>query len=170
MFRPPGFAEDANGFASYLGQRDELERWLAERGDTLTDTPADLACVDRAIDGWKEQPEIGPKLGNTVGLFLGSVLVRHVDGARWHVWPNGHPVVRLKSGHEYDVVPGRAAGSGRQATHSLDSDLREGPFGVAKEFHGRCLGADRTSDIRHVRQRATRADSGHLTDHRSLHD
>lgn len=99
-----GSAEDADGLASQLGQRDELERWLAERGDTLTDTPADLVLVDGAIDDWKEQPDIGPKLGNTVGLFLGSVLVRQVEGARWHAWPNGHPVVRLKSGHEYDVV------------------------------------------------------------------
>ena len=56
------------------------------------------------IDGWTKHPTIGPALGNVVGLFLGSVLVRHVDGAQWHVWPNGHPVVRLRNGREYDVV------------------------------------------------------------------
>jgi hypothetical protein len=39
-----------------------------------------------------------------VGLFLGSVLVATVSGARWHLWPNKHPVVRLADGRDYDVV------------------------------------------------------------------
>jgi len=106
ILREPGCgrAEDVEELASSLGRQDELEGWLAERGSTLTDTPEDLSIVDSAIDGWIEHPTIGPALGNVVGLFLGSVLVRHVDGAQWHVWPNGHPVVRLGNGREYDVV------------------------------------------------------------------
>lgn len=38
------------------------------------------------------------------GLYLGTVLVRTVRGAVWHVWPDGQPVVRLESGREIDVV------------------------------------------------------------------
>ena len=106
MLQEPGRgrAENAEGLASSLGRQDELEVWLAQRGETLTDSSEDLAIVDSAIDGWTEDPTIGPALGNVVGLFLGSVLVRHVDGAQWHVWPNGHPVLRLRNGREYDVV------------------------------------------------------------------
>ena len=99
-----GRAENVEELAASLGRQDELEAWLAQRGETLTDSPEDLAIVDSAIDGWTEDPTIGPALGNVVGLFLGSVLVRHVDGAQWHVWRNGHPVVRLRNGREYDVV------------------------------------------------------------------
>jgi hypothetical protein len=43
-------------------------------------------------------------LGNEIGLYLGTVIVRNVLGARWHAWPNGHPVVRLHSGRELDVI------------------------------------------------------------------
>lgn len=70
----------------------------------MSGSPEDLALVDGAVDDWKENPEIGPAVGNVVGMFLGTALVQHVDGAQWHVWPNGHPVVRTKSGHEYDVT------------------------------------------------------------------
>ena len=104
MLGASAFDEVAEDLPSSLRRHEELEGWLAERGDTLTDCPEDLAIVDNAIDGWTEHPTIGPMLGNVVGLFLGSVLVWHVDGAQWHVWPNGHPVVRLRSGREYDVV------------------------------------------------------------------
>lgn len=127
MFGTPGFTEDSEGLASGLGRSDELVRWLAERGDTLTDAPEDLAVVDGAIDDWKGHPEIGPALGNTVGLFLGSVLVRHVDGATWHVWPNGHPVVRLEDGHEYDVVAlaGQRVQFGIPTLPSILADARD---------------------------------------------
>jgi hypothetical protein len=74
------------------------------QGRSLEETPETLAVVDGLLDGWAVDPEIGPRLGNEVGLFLGCVIVRVVAGARWHVWPNGHPVVRLPNGHEYDVV------------------------------------------------------------------
>jgi hypothetical protein len=38
------------------------------------------------------------------GLFLGSVIVATVAGARWRLWPNGHPVVHLASGRDLDVA------------------------------------------------------------------
>ena len=38
-------------------------------------------------------------LANEVGTFLGTV-----DGASWHVWPSGHPVVRVIPKRDIDVV------------------------------------------------------------------
>jgi len=104
VFGPQGFAEDADGLASLLGRRERLAAWLAAQGRSLEETPETLAVVDGLLDGWAVDPEIGPRLGNEVGLFLGCVIVRVVAGARWQLWPNGHPVVRLRSGLEYDVV------------------------------------------------------------------
>jgi hypothetical protein len=43
-------------------------------------------------------------LNNEAGLYLGTVMVRNLRAARWHVWPNGHPVVQLSSGRMFDVV------------------------------------------------------------------
>jgi Family of unknown function (DUF6278) len=104
VFGPRRFADDADGLASLLGRRERLAAWLATQGRHFEDSPETLAVVDSLLDGWVMDPEIGPQLGNEVGLFLGSVIVRVVAGARWQLWPNGHPVVRLRSGHEYDVV------------------------------------------------------------------
>jgi hypothetical protein len=38
------------------------------------------------------------------GLFLGTVIVSAIRGAHWRLWPNGHPVVRLASGRDLDVI------------------------------------------------------------------
>ncbi len=70
----------------------------------LDDSVGSLDPLDLALDQWRHQPGIGPALGTEVGLYLGTVLVGSVDGARWHVWPNGHPVVLLDSGREFDVT------------------------------------------------------------------
>jgi hypothetical protein len=32
------------------------------------------------------------------------VIVATIAGARWRLWPNGHPVVRLASGRDLDVA------------------------------------------------------------------
>jgi hypothetical protein len=104
VFGAQGFVDDADGLASLLGRRERLAAWLTAQGRSLDETPETLAVVDDLLDGWAADPEIGPYLANEVGLFLGCVIVRVVAGARWQVWPNGHPVVRLRSGHEYDVV------------------------------------------------------------------
>jgi hypothetical protein len=104
VFGPQGFLDDADALATLLGRRELLATWLAGLGRPFDETPETLAVVDGLLDGWAADPEIGPQLVNEVGLFLGSVIVRVVAGARWQVWPNGHPVVRLRPGHEYDVV------------------------------------------------------------------
>jgi hypothetical protein len=104
VFGPHGFVDDADGLASLLGRRERLAAWLSAQGRSLEETPETLAVVDDLLDGWSTDPEISPRLVNEVGLFLGCVIVRVVTGARWQAWPNGHPVVRLRSGQEYDVV------------------------------------------------------------------
>lgn len=43
-------------------------------------------------------------LGNEVGIYLGNVIVQNVAGSRWRIWPNGHPVIALESGREFDVT------------------------------------------------------------------
>lgn len=83
----------------------ELLRSQAERaGLELDDTPASLEALDQLPPTWRDDPELLPWIGNDAGLYLGTVLVRTVRGAAWHVWPGGHPVVRLPSGREIHVV------------------------------------------------------------------
>ena len=61
------------------------------------------ARADRWVFGDRTSGAYLPK-------FAWTKIVRHlvtaVDGARWQVWPIGHPVVRLASRRELDVVAG----------------------------------------------------------------
>ncbi|MFE7130476.1 DUF6278 family protein [Streptomyces sp. NPDC057638] len=83
----------------------ELLRVRAERlGLELDDTPDSLAALDQLPPRWRDDPEELPWVGNDAGLYLGTVIVRTVPGAVWHIWPGGHPVVRLASGREIGVV------------------------------------------------------------------
>jgi Family of unknown function (DUF6278) len=43
-------------------------------------------------------------VGDEAGRFLGTVIVAQVPGARWRLWPDGHPVVRLPAGRDLDVI------------------------------------------------------------------
>src|SRR5207249_3558611 len=80
-------------------------RSQAERaGVELDDSVASLEALDQHVPRWREDAEILPWLGNDAGLYLGTLLVRHVPDAAWVIWPNGQPVVRLGSGREVDVV------------------------------------------------------------------
>ncbi len=104
VFGAPGFANDADGLASLLGSHQRLADWLTAAGLELEVSAAGLQTVDVMIDRWREDPTIASALSNDVGVFLGDVLLHEVSGARWHVWPNGHPVVRLAGGREIDVT------------------------------------------------------------------
>jgi hypothetical protein len=129
VFGPHGFVDDADGLASLLGRRERLAAWLTAQGRSLDETPETLAVVEDLLDGWSTDPEIGPHLVNEVGLFLGCVIVAVVAGARWQVWPNGHPVVRLRSGQEYDVVAlveQRLRANGTSLTEVLSDAVRHG--------------------------------------------
>ena len=99
--RPGG--PDTDQLRELLGRCEELRRWARMRGLALSGIPEDLELLDQAID----EPAAGgqpPAPGNEAGLFLGSVIVTSIAGAHWRLRPNGHPIIRLASGRELDVV------------------------------------------------------------------
>lgn len=94
-----------------LGRCDQLRTWARAHGFELDGIPDDLGVLDQALDeaGDQARRELGgpPRIaavGNQAGLFLGTVIIATVPGACWRLWPNGHPVVRLQSGRDLDVV------------------------------------------------------------------
>ncbi|MCX4514579.1 DUF6278 family protein [Streptomyces sp. NBC_01619] len=95
---------DAEGVAELLSECELLRVRAGQQGLELDDTPASLEALDQLPPRWRDDPEELPWLGNDAGLYLGTVIVRTVRGAAWHVWPGGHPVVRLASGREINVV------------------------------------------------------------------
>jgi hypothetical protein len=96
---------DAEGVAQLLSECELLRRQAESAGIALEDTPESLAALDQLLPRWRDDgPEALARLGNDVGLYLGTVIVRTVPGSAWQVWPSGRPVVRLASGRELDVV------------------------------------------------------------------
>ncbi|MER7818577.1 DUF6278 family protein [Streptomyces sp. NPDC096153] len=95
---------DPEGVAELLSECELLRARVGQHGLELDDTPASLEALDQLPPRWRDDPEELPWLGNDAGLYLGTVIVRTVRGAAWHVWPGGHPVVRLASGREVNVV------------------------------------------------------------------
>ncbi|MFF3613049.1 DUF6278 family protein [Streptomyces sp. NPDC002580] len=98
------FEDDPEGVAELLSECELLRSQAAAVGLELDDTPSSLAALDQLLPLWRDDPEALPWLGNDAGLYLGTVVVRTVTGATWHVWPGGTPVVRLVSGRELAVV------------------------------------------------------------------
>ncbi|MFI6943714.1 DUF6278 family protein [Streptomyces sp. NPDC050418] len=98
------FEEDPEGVAELLSECALLRSQAESVGLELDDSPASLEALDQLLPRWRDDPELLPWLGNDAGLYLGTVVVRTVEGATWHVWPGGHPVVRLASGREIQVV------------------------------------------------------------------
>lgn len=98
------FAENPDGVAELLSECELLRSQAGGAGLELDDSVASLEALDQLTPHWRDDPELLPWLGNDAGLYLGTVLVRTVPGAVWHVWPGGHPVVRLASGREIHVV------------------------------------------------------------------
>jgi hypothetical protein len=100
--------EQLNGL---LGRCDQLRAWARARGLELEGVPADLGLLDQAFGEAINQTGNGPAgplpagaVASEAGLFLGTVIIATVPGARWQAWPNGHPVVRLSSSRCLDVV------------------------------------------------------------------
>jgi hypothetical protein len=98
----PGFREDAPRLACLLADCRNLRAWAGQHEVNLDDSPGSLAALDQALSAASE--DVRGRLENDCGLYLGTVIVHHQARARWHVWPNGQPVVRLASGRELDVV------------------------------------------------------------------
>lgn len=85
---------------------DGLREWSRNHGLILDDSPESLNELDELLDSWNADETHHGKvdLSNEVGIYLGTVVIKNVEGGRWRVWPNGHPVIRLLSGKELDVT------------------------------------------------------------------
>ncbi|MEU6534622.1 DUF6278 family protein [Streptomyces sp. NPDC047000] len=115
---------DPEGLAALLSECELLRDQASREGVALDDSAASLEALDQLLPRWREDqdtrgdhgargghgnPGDGDEesltwLGNDAGLYLGTVLVRTVPGARWELRSGGLPVVRLLSGREFDVV------------------------------------------------------------------
>ncbi|MGD3110011.1 DUF6278 family protein [Streptomyces sp. YGL11-2] len=95
---------DPESVVQLLSECELLRDQAAAAGVELDDSVGSLEALDQLQPVWRDDPEVLPWLGNDAGLYLGTVVVRTVRGAVWHVWPDGQPVVRLESGREIDVV------------------------------------------------------------------
>jgi len=89
-----------------VGDSGRLRQWSIDHGVVLDDDAQSLELLDAHIDEWNSDPSHyeSVDLGNEVGTYLGNVILENVPGARWRVWPNGHPVIVLASGRELDVT------------------------------------------------------------------
>jgi hypothetical protein len=99
-------ADDPDVLATLMSRCELLRVWSLEHGVQLDDDPESLALVDGHLDAWNADASHhgNVDLVNEVGAYLGSVIVAHVAGSTWAVWPNGHPVVRLLTGRDLDVI------------------------------------------------------------------
>ncbi|MEU8888090.1 DUF6278 family protein [Streptomyces sp. NPDC048442] len=95
---------DQEGIAALLAECELLRVRAAQQGLELDDSPASLEALDQLPPRWRDDPEELPWFGNDAGLYLGTVIVRTVPGAHWHLWPSGTPVVMLASGRDIAVV------------------------------------------------------------------
>ncbi len=87
-------------------QWDSLHSWALEHGLDLRDDVSSLEALDSRLNEWYRDDSHFEKvnLPVDVGAFLGQLIVTNREGARWVVWPNAHPVVRLPSGRDLDVT------------------------------------------------------------------
>jgi hypothetical protein len=120
--------EGHEGLAELLSECELLRAQAAQSGVGLDDSATSLAALDQLVPRWRDDEETVAWLGNDAGLYLGTVLVRTVPGARWEIWPNGQPVVRLASGREIDVVEAGQewAASGAPELSQLYAEVAEG--------------------------------------------
>jgi len=90
--------------AQLLSECELLRRQARDAGVELDDSPDSLAALDQLLPLWRDDPEVTPWLGSDAGLYLGTVIVRTVQGAAWRLRSDGQPVVRLPSDWEVDVL------------------------------------------------------------------
>jgi hypothetical protein len=102
VFGSSGYARDVDGLNAHLGLCPALRSWARGRGFALSGVPQDLEVLDD--EAGEQDHDALTALASDAGLFLGTVIINNAAGARWRVWPNGHPVVLTASGYELDVV------------------------------------------------------------------
>ncbi|MDT0266381.1 DUF6278 family protein [Streptomyces sp. DSM 44915] len=95
---------DSEGVAELLSECELLRDRARRAGLVLGDSPVSLEALDQLAPRWRDDPEELPRLANDAGLYLGSVMVRSLPGARWGPGPDGRPVVVLASGRRVDVA------------------------------------------------------------------
>lgn len=83
VFGTPGF-DDPDAMSSSLARCEALRDWASQRGVALADDAESLSALEDNLDAWSAEPRMCHGLGNEVGLYLGTVIVKHVPGARWH--------------------------------------------------------------------------------------
>ncbi len=101
---PGTLADDPEGITALLAECDLLRDQAGWAGVRLDDSAESLAGLDQLMPRWRQDPQRSDWLGNDAGLYLGTVIIRTVPGAGWHVTPDGRVVIRLASGRELDVV------------------------------------------------------------------
>ena len=97
-----GFKHDPINVAAALSNCQGLRGWARDQQINLDDHPSSLATLDQALG--QQRDDAMSALENEAAVYLGTVMVRNLRHAHWHVWPNGHPVVQLSSGRTLDVV------------------------------------------------------------------
>ncbi|GAB2918563.1 DUF6278 family protein [Streptomyces heilongjiangensis] len=114
--------------AELLSECELLRAQAQQAGVELDDSADSLEALDQLVPRWRDDEETAAWLGNDAGLYLGTVVVRTVAGARWEIWPNGRPVVRLASGREIDVVEAghEWADNGAPELSQLYAEIAEG--------------------------------------------
>ncbi|MBB2890329.1 DUF6278 family protein [Flexivirga oryzae] len=125
VFGPSSDVDPAQ-LVELLGECKALRGWAREHDVVLDDTPGSLLGLDQQLDAWSAEPGIGPRLGNEVGCYLGTVIVKNIPGSAWRAWPNGHPVVHLRSGRDLDVIAEAAhrMRSRRRSLSEMYNDVR----------------------------------------------
>jgi hypothetical protein len=105
VYGSPGF-RDNDRLRDLVLRCDGLRRWASNHDLTLDDGPESLAKLDEHLDSWNSDASHhgAVDLANETGKYLGTVIIKHVPGSQWTLWPNGHPVIRLRSGAELDVT------------------------------------------------------------------
>jgi hypothetical protein len=105
VFGSKGF-DDADRLQNLMLPCEGLRQWSRDHGLTLDDAPPGLKKLDERLDSWNSDVTHHGKvdLSNEVGIYLGNVIIKHVEGSQWTVWPNGHPIILLRSGTEIDVT------------------------------------------------------------------
>lgn len=122
-------SSDPEGAAQLLSECELLRDQAQGAGVELDDSADSLSALDQLLPRWREDPEVSPWLGSDAGLYLGTVLVRTVPGARWRLRPeDDQPVVRLGSGRELDVLEEGAswAETGTPELSQLYAEFSEG--------------------------------------------